>query len=291
MRQLDERLRAPGGTDGDGPDGSRSARRSLLSASGSFSVPHIYFSQLLEPSRMLSARRRTVLLVLVGLSLVANPAWLYPHDDEALYTYERREIGVEDGNLTYHGLDGTLFVGKYSDLNALGCQLGDTDARACAFDEHLATHGPMSVSKQAARSRVPEFAHLDDGYYRRVRSRNESTVTYDVERVAPREFLEAVAVDLTELRADDLPGDLPLEYRLAVTGGTTRSFEDTEDDELGRVFRHDGSYYTVVVTDQEIRDPPFPLTGVTRRFLQLIGVLAIIGAVVYAAGFVRWVGD
>lgn len=240
---------------------------------------------------MLSPRHRIVLLVLVGLALVANPAWLYPHDDETLYTYERREIGVEDGNLTYHGLDGTLFIGKYSDLNALGYQYPDTDARACAFDEYLVTNGPVSMPKQAAYSRVPEFAHLEDGYYRRIYRRNDSTVTYDVERVTPREFLEAVAVDLTGRRADDLPNDFPLEYRLAVTGGTTRSFEDTEDDELGRVFRHDGSYYTVVVTDQEIRDPPFPLTGVTRRFLQLIGVLAIIGAVVYAAGFVRWVGD
>lgn len=240
---------------------------------------------------MLSTRRRTVLLVLVGFSLVANPAWLYPHEDELLYTYEWKQIGVEDGRLTYHGIKGAMFGGEYSDLNELGCQYADTDGRACAYDEHLATHGAMSMPEQAAHSDVPEFAHLKDGYYRRVYRRNESTVTYDVERVTPREFLEAVAIDLTGLRADDLPSYLPLEYRLAVKGGTMKSFEDVEDDELGQVYRHDGSYYTVVVTDQELRDPPFPLTVVMRRFLQLVGILALVGATVEAAGHVRWVAD
>lgn len=240
---------------------------------------------------MPSVRVRAGLLVLVGLLLVTNTVWLFPHEDDLRYTYERKRIDVENGTLTYHGRSGTLFGGEYSDLNALGCQFADPDGRACAFDEYLVTHGPIATSKQNASSRIPEFVRLESGYYRRIHRHNESTSTYDVERVTPREFLEAVAVNLTGVRPGDLDEGYPLDVRLAVEGGTTTSFDDIEDDELGRIYRRGGRYYTVVVTDQESVDPPFPLPDGVRRSIELVGILSLLAATVLILRHTEWTRD
>lgn len=238
---------------------------------------------------MAAARHRLALLVLVGLLLVGNHAWLYPNEDDLRYTYERKQIEVENGSLTYHGVEDTLFGGKYSDLNALGCQPPDADARTCAFDTYLASHGPVTRTAGNDLFDGPEFVHLADGYYRRVHRSNGSVRTYDVERVGPREFLAAVAVNLTGADPDDV-SDLGVASTLAVTGGTTTSFEDIEDDELGEVYRRGDGYYTVVVTDQRSPDPPFPLPETLRLFASAVGFLALVVAGVQIAHRIEWTG-
>lgn len=244
---------------------------------------------------MLSDRTQTGLLILVGLLLVTNPAWLFPHADDTQYTYERKQINIENGTLTYHGRSGTLFGGDYSDLVALGCQYHDPDSRACGFDAYLVTHGPVSTSNLKTTDFLsrqgPEFVHLDRGYYRRVYRHNASTGTYDVERVTPRDFLKAVAINFTGIQLDDLPASASVDRRLAVKGGTMTSFEDPEDDELGRIYRRDNVYYTVVVTDQESRDPPIPFSLGLRRLLQGIGILLLIGATLRLSHQLEWVSE
>lgn len=51
----------------------------------------------------MSPRRLAFVLILGGILLVTNPVWLVPHEGEMEYTYERSEIHVENGTLTYSG--------------------------------------------------------------------------------------------------------------------------------------------------------------------------------------------
>ena len=70
---------------------------------------------------MVSRRTTLALLVVVGLLLVTNPLWLYPDAGESEYTYERSAVTVEDGTLTYDGVDAPHFR-RANDLRSVGCQ-------------------------------------------------------------------------------------------------------------------------------------------------------------------------
>lgn len=239
---------------------------------------------------MYSNARRTVALAVVGLLLVANHVWLFPHDSDVRYTYERSRIGVENGTLTYHGSSGSF--SEYNDLNAVGCQFTDADERACVLDSYLVTHGPLTMREPKSDHVGPDFIQLDDGYYRRVhRLSDESTperlenVTWDVERVTPRDLLAAISANFSGIRPGDLPESASLEHRLAIRGGTTTSFEDPEDDDLGNVYYRNGTYYTVVVTDRTLHNP---LPGSVRGLLTLLGAFALLAATVRASRRLEW---
>lgn len=146
-----------------------------------------------------SRRTQAALLAVAGLLLVTNPLWLFPNAGEVEYTYERSEITVENGTITYDGIDDIEFR-EWNDLRPVGCQWYDSDGeRACAFDEYLANNPPVTVSRQMTWGRItPDFVLIDGDYYRRIHRPNDSNVTHDVEAVSPETVLEESADNVTD---------------------------------------------------------------------------------------------
>lgn len=204
----------------------------------------------------MSSRQLRVALLVMALLRVTNPLWLVPHEGETRYTYERSRIAVEDGTLVYQRSDLSDFdAERRNSLNPVGCQHDDEEGtRACAFDQHLVDHAPVTVPQPPelrANPARPEFVRINDAYYRRIhdtRSDGSLNVTYDVERVTPQTVLAESAVNLSGVSS---PSDGLLRRRVAITGNTETSYERLDDDELGNVYRLNGTYYTVVVTDVE----------------------------------------
>jgi len=235
----------------------------------------------------MSPRRPVILLlVLGGTLLLTNPVWLFPNEGDTKYTYERSTIRVENGTLTYSGAGIPDFTEENS-LTSVGCQPNDDEQpRACAFDHHLVTHDPITVPGRPGGVIAPEFVRLDGSYYRRIRRINRSgrtdTGIHDVERVTPQTVLTESAVNLSSQTNTDTDR-LPL--RVAITGDTVRSFEDLDEAQLGRIYQSNGSYYTVIVTDEKSIDhgltflryelPRYLLMGVGGLFLggALLGYL------------------
>lgn len=233
----------------------------------------------------MSPRRLTLLgLGLVGVLLLTNGLWLVPHEGEARHTYERSEITIDDGLLTYEGQR----LLEFAEANALvevGCEPPDDEQpRACAFDAHLVDHPPVSLPNVYAGLIGPEFVEIDDAYYRRVH-RTESAngtdvVVHDVDRVSPGTVLGETAVNLTGVSGSS--DDLPLEFRVAASGDTVRKFTDLEADELGRIYRLDDSFYTVVRTDRRVIDHGlgFLRYEVPRYLLASIGLVLCVAVAI-----------
>ena len=230
----------------------------------------------------MSPRRPTLaLLVVVSLLLLTNPLWLFPHEGDTRYTYERSEIVVENRTLTYHGRDIPDFGAN--NLDPVGCQPQDrTGARACAFDQHLVEYGPVTVPRGRALGAIrPDFVRIDGAYYRRIHRPNDSdgdrTVTHDVERVEPRTVLAESAIDLSDVQRP-FPDSWPLAFRIAASGDVVTTYERVEDDELGAVYRRNGSYYTVVRTDETNVDggPDFLRYDSNRAPLVIAGGLLLL---------------
>lgn len=229
---------------------------------------------------MLSQTPKILLLVIVGVLLLTNPLWLFPNEGATKYTYERAEITVENGIFAYHGADIPDFAEENS-LSRVGCQHVDDQARACAFDQHLGNHGPITVAWEGQGTTRPEFIRLADAYYRRIHRLNRSseTVAYDVERVSPRTVLAEAATNISGVSTSP-SADLPLAFRIAVTGETVTSFEEPDRTELGRVYQLNGSYYTVVRTDEShiVHGPDVLRYETPRSILVIVGGLLLLGA-------------
>lgn len=226
-------------------------------------------------------RLLAALLLAVGLLAVANGSWLFPHDGDRQYTYERAAITVENGTLDYRGADLARYHTE-NDLEAVGCQPRfDGVGRACAFDLRLLDRGPATVAAETGYSGGPTFVELRGAYYHRTVNRSGANATYDVDRVAPRTVLEAVATNVTGLgpgavdRADSTP------FRVAVTGETATTYERVEADRLGTVYRRGDGFYTVVVTAESSVDRPLVSPGL-RDVLAVLGLALVLGAVVLA---------
>lgn len=226
-----------------------------------------------------------VALVVVGFLLLTNPLWLFPHEGDTRYTYDRSEIAVENGTLEY-AETGVLDFAEENSLNRIECQrYDDEQPRACAFDHYLATHPPVTAPETLRGSIRPDFVEIDGSYYRRIHRQNDSreedrTVVHDVERVQPETVLAESAIDVPD-STSQRPDDLWLEQRIAITGETETSFEDLDEDGLGRIYRQDGTYYTVVVTGEQhvSHGIDFLRYEVPRYGLALLGLfLAIAGA-------------
>lgn len=225
-----------------------------------------------------------------GVLLLSNPLWLVPHEGDRRYTYARSEIVVENGTLTYHGVDAGG-LGEENSLNPVGCQFRDDESqaqpRACAFDRHLVNHSPVSVSRDGIWSPRPEFVRIDGGYYRRIHQLNRSSqddiVTHDVEPVTPQTVLAESADNVTGLSRRDTDR-LGLEFQVAVSGESATSFEELEEDDLGNVYRDDGAYYTVVATDVETVD--HGLDSLRYELPRLL--LASVGLILGGSGALTW---
>lgn len=230
---------------------------------------------------MVSRKATVALLAVAGLLLVTNFLWLYPNAGETEYTYERTEITVENGTITYDGIDHFEFR-EWNELDPLGCQWHDSDGeRACAFDEYLAENPPVTVSRQMLWGRItPEFVEIDGNYYRRVHRSNDSNVTHDVMPVPPESVLEESAADVSGHSVSD-QSDAPLAYYVAVSGETVTTTEHPSRVDLGDVYRRNGNYYTVVATDRTVEQPPleFQQYRALRYVLEFVGIVLLLVAV------------
>lgn len=228
---------------------------------------------------MVSRSTQAALLAVAGLLVVTNSIWLFPHAGQHEYTYERSEIAVEDGTMTYDGVDTPRFRLR-NDLQDVGCQSTDREGgRACAFDEHLVDRPPVTVSRGHVIDRIsPEYVQVGDDYYRRIHRSNDSGVTHTVTRVSPRTVLRGVAADVSGHSVPDRGGDTPLEYYVAVSGETVTSFEALERDDLGRVYLQNGTFYTVVGTDRSVNHPgpEFQQYHALRYVLAFVGVVLLL---------------
>lgn len=231
----------------------------------------------------MSPRSLALLLIISGIVLVTNPVWLVPHEGDTEYTYERSEIRIENGVLTYSGKNGVGSAEENS-LNPVGCQAYDDEQpRACAFDHHLASHDPVTAPAGSLGVIDPEFVRLDGGYYRRIHRLNRTgenrTLIHDVDRVTPQTVLAESAVNLSG-HTGGVSDRLPLAVQIAITGDTTTSFTDLDEARLGDIYRYNGSYYTVVVTGERVIDHGLAaLRYELPRYL-----LASVGVVVFGGG-------
>lgn len=101
---------------------------------------------------------------------------------------------------------------------------------------------------------------------------------HDVKAVSPRTILAETAVNITGSSASGI-GDLPLEWQIGITGDPRVTVEDLDENELGRIFRKNGSYYTVVATDKAVVDHGFTFLRyeIPRFMLMLLGAGALGG--------------
>lgn len=243
-------------------------------------------------SMPLNRSTRTAILFGVGVLLLLNHAWLFPVADGPEYTLERKPVDVENGELTYLGVTDTLWHGEYSNLNGLDCLFPDTNRRACAFDAYLVEHGPVTISPLETRHEYPEYAHIDGQIYRRTIAKNETTHTYDVERIPPREFLEAVAFNTSSISVDAVEEStdrVPLQ--VAVTGEPRRTTERLDADDLGRIYQRGGEFYTVVVTDKTHPEPPIPISAGFRATLRILGIILLMAWLIRLFDRVDWPED
>lgn len=227
---------------------------------------------------MVSRRTQAALLAVVGLLLVTNSIWLFPHAGKFEYTYERSEITVENGTMTYDGKDTDRFRDR-NDLQAVGCQWTDREGeRACAFDEYLADNPPVTVSKQLKWGHATsDFVEINGDYYRRIHRSNGSNVTHTVTQVPPRSVLTQSASDISGHSVPDR-GTASLAYYVAVSGETVTSFEALERDDLGRIYLQNGTFYTVVGTDRSVNHPgpEFQQYQALRYVLGFVGVVLLL---------------
>lgn len=227
----------------------------------------------------MSSRRISILLLVGGVLLLANPLWLFPHEGDTRYTYERSEIVVENGTLTYRGGD-VRGLEDENGLNPVGCQYYDDEQpRACAFDRHLVNRPRVSVPMNGLEPIRPEFVHINGAYFRRIHQLNETsdrTVTHDVERVSPRTVLAESAINITNW-SQPVSDHLGLAGQIAVTGNSVTTFEYLRGDELGNVYRDNGTYYTVVATDEHHVDsgPDALRYELPRYYLMGAGLLLL----------------
>ena len=237
----------------------------------------------------LSRSTRPALLLAVGVILLLNHAWLFPMADESRYTLERKTIDVENGELTYYGVRETLWHGQYSGLNALDCQGADTNRRACAFDAYLVEQGPVTLSPQEMFHDSPEYALVDGGIFRRLISKNETAYTYDVQRVPPRDFLGAVAVNISSLTVEAVEDTTDRDpQKVALTGEPTQTTDRLDEDDLGRIYHLDGDFYTVVVTDKTFPNPPVPVSDGVRATLRVLGLVLVMAGLIRLLDRIDW---
>ncbi|WP_136716926.1 hypothetical protein [Halorientalis salina] len=226
--------------------------------------------------------RRIALLALIGLLGVTNSLWLLPNEGEPQYTYERAEISVENGSITYRG-DSMWAFGHANDLADVDCQRVDGESRVCGFDRYLRSNGPVAVETDTASDERPAFVELDGRYYERIRTENETVTTYDVERVTPDQLLAEIGRNLTGVSADDAASREFLAHEVVVTGESVTTLDKPEDSggtvDTGVVYERDGSYYTVVVTERSRLDRPV-ISPITEGFFEFVGAVALLLVVV-----------
>lgn len=229
------------------------------------------------------ASRATLVLAVVSLLLATNVLWFFPQEGATQLTYERAELTVENGTLTYYGDHRHPETHEYhykNDLVPVACQYADPTERACALDDYAAEHGPVTVYDDSYTADSTAYSRIDGAYYERVFRTNESTRTYDIEQVTPMQLLAAVARDAADIRPDDLSDSTPRPFHIAVTGAAVTTTEELAHDDLGRVYARNDTYYTVVLTDTATLDRPVVPEANNRSMFTLAGLVLSVVVVV-----------
>jgi hypothetical protein len=216
-------------------------------------------------------RRRAAVMAVIAVALATSSMWFFPAEGETRYTYDRAEVSIEGGEITYDGKDGPN--GRYNELEAVDCQRFDGGGRRCAFDAYLAANGPINLSDRDGGfdEAIPAFVELSDGYYHRVtESVGEDTIAYDAEPIAATEVLAAIGTE-TAGGADSQF----ISRRVAVSGAEQSLTEPSEVSGLGEVYRVDGTDYVVVVTGRHtIDDVPVPHA---HEAMTILGIAWLVG--------------
>jgi hypothetical protein len=218
---------------------------------------------------------RALVLVGLGVALLFNSVWLFPAEGERRSTYDRAEITVENGTLDYRNADNGPGH-EYNDLVPVACDAW-TAGRACAFDEHLAADGPVTVTGDTRYGSERDFVRLDGRYYRRSTETTDNGTVYDVGRVAPEALLDEVAINITGV-TPEAARDRSLQTRVAVTGEAQHTTATPDRGDAGRIYRRAGTYYTVVVVGAGTVDAPI-FAEWMHSSIAICGLILFVGAV------------
>ena len=228
--------------------------------------------------RPMPSRRQYAALVLlaVGLAAVLNGSWLFPNEGERRYTYERTELGIENGTLEPQRAPDRRYD-EYHHLDGVACDHGPA-TRDCAVDRHLREAGPVTVATPDAFVQGPDYTRLEDAYYRRIAATNGPQVSLELERVDPT----TVRADLATTAPAAPPEAVeaaPPGYRAVATGDSVTASDPPHEADLGTVYSQDGVYYTAVLTGTTRLDRPL-VSPAFRSFLSFAGAVLLIAAVV-----------
>lgn len=163
----------------------------------------------MSDGRLLSPRRRDVLLAVVAIALLTGPLWASTlHLGDRTYHYTRTEVVVDGTNVEYAS---EARVSRHVRISRdLGCQNG-LEVRVCAFEELLLenqtissgahTNSPDYTSSEILVERY-EYALVDETVYESVYVANESARGEDglyridlaLERASPERALADVSL-------------------------------------------------------------------------------------------------
>jgi hypothetical protein len=223
-----------------------------------------------------------VALLVVGLVAIPNGMWLFPHEGETRYTYERTPLVVENGTLAPRAEPLPAYTERHH-LREVDCDRG-LSPRDCVLDRHLLSEGPVTVTGDADRVDEPRYTRIEGDYYRRVVTTNASRTTLDVRAVDAEQVREDLAVRARPVDASAVR-DSPPGYRAVATGDPARSFVPPHEAALGRVYVQNGTHYTPIVARERQLDRPLLSSG-TRSGLSYAGAMGafVLAPLLFASG-------
>jgi hypothetical protein len=248
----------------------------------------------------LTPKQNDALLVLVGVILLASPAWVAAlHVGEPTYHYERVQVVVDDEEGLTYARDDPEFIGLPISTE-IGCSIPH-EVRACAFERHLLdnhtvptevyTNNPdldtvrsygiryryVTINGTAYRSaQVPNRSvQREDGLYR---------VDLGLRRVPMERALRAGSLNATFDR-EQIPSAV---YRAAVSGESTAPRRVDVPEMPIRL--DDGEYYRVYY-EERTEAPGF--LQLLEWIFTYVGPLVGLGILIRVSGRVAviYVGD
>ena len=207
-------------------------------------------------------RRRAAMLVLLGLTLLANATVVHALDiGGARYEYRAGPLDTGEGALY------TEIVPDHFD--GVDCLRGDEDERLCAIEawllEERGVNGTVTVQLSGSSGvNDEEYAYLGE-FYRRIyhSDLDNGTTTIGLERVTRERALDDLAVDRDSLSD---PAKRALE-----DGPAVARFERDE----GKVVETDDGYVAIAVYQEVWPDPLLQVASFLVQFGLGIGLVGV----------------
>lgn len=248
----------------------------------------------------LSPLRRSLLLGLIGLGLLAAPLWVPAlHLDDPTYTYERTEIVVDDE-------EGITYVGGVGEQprrlsDDIACTMPWDDYRTCALERQVLgnetipsgvyTSNPNSTDPTITDGRY-RYVQLDGSTYepravvnRSVQNDAGSHELYlDLDPIPPEAVLDDVARDVSSERLDVPPAVREAARTGSATSHTVRDVPPTPIHVEGE------GYYGVSIADQTDPTPMGQALGILLPIVcPFFGLFPLYRAATTVE--IRYVGD